>query len=92
MSSAPSNSATEVTLTKSRSSPKASSSSGVSRTVGSATLTAAQLAQLKLASSKGGAVPKSVLEDVIKGSIALLSKVGLFTITFILISHVPVFY
>ena len=49
----------------------------MSRTVGSATLTAAQLAQLKLASSKSGAVPKSVLEEVIKGSLALLPKVWL---------------
>ena len=49
----------------------------MSRTVGSATLTTAQLNQLKLASSKSGAVPKSVLEEVIKGSLALLPKVRL---------------
>ena len=49
----------------------------MSKTVGSATLTTAQLNQLKLASSKSGAVPKSVLEEVIKGSLALLPKVRL---------------
>ena len=75
ISSAPPNSTTVSHYRKSRSSSKASSSSGVSRTVGSATLTTAQLNQLKLASSKSGAVPKSVLEEVIKGSLALLPKV-----------------
>ena len=40
----------------------------MSRTVGTTTLTAAQLNQLQLATSKGGAVLHSALQNVLRGS------------------------